>query len=754
MFVFFRALNFRQAYDYKRRIDLIEASMDRLPRGLRAKLRSSATGMKSPEWDRHDRLVAQLSADQDAAAAAAAAAAQASSLPGMASRGRSQSRGSRSASANANDESSRSRSRSFNLPLRGWGKGGGGGGGGVHVPDAYRIERADTDTYRNSRVDTDIEEESIRAISEGSRHQSSGGTPSRGGAEGEEEEEVGERPGRNKSFFVGLGRWGPGRRRSASTQELSSPVAGGGGGGVEKRRRNSSSAAAAAATAANTRRNSLFSSFTGERPSVAPSVDPSPDNNNQGAARRFGKKSPGAGKRKGLLKSQTMVDVPATGLRSPPPPEPLRSAKGSGGKKAWGRTSRATTAATVDVEDDLEPRQQRAKSTSGGGRPPTTTRDKRASPDARSGPGRTRWGRGRQSSSRTLGTGLSSKSTPDPVVQGRTGRLRRQTASPTPVEGLGTSSSSKSSSRSEKAKKSTTGRDREHPAREDAASAERVATLLKAEEDAEARRQLEHRIITLEMKLLVKDLVDTACVRAAERTSERSSERSSTRSNQSSLKWTPLSVSSSVAPAPLPRLSATAVQAERQSFFGNFWNAGGGKDGGDISNGDGGLGGGQGIGGGQTGGGIAGHWGGFDRDGARQQRNRSAAAAVSSNGIDIDSKAVWKPDGTRYLASARNQGRRGDDEWNEDGGEKKKKEEVEVDEEEEGFFQALRRKLFEGDKTSYRTTSRAASGGWRRVLRLSEVKTANAAVSLDHLADAGEADGSAGRCRRRWRYRR
>ncbi|CAN0090704.1 unnamed protein product, partial [Ectocarpus sp. 8 AP-2014] len=129
----------------------------------------------------------------------------------MASRGRSQTRGSRSASANANDESSRSRSRSFNLPLRGWGKGGGGGsgggGGGGHGPDAYRIDRADTDTFRNNRVDTDIEEESIRAISEGSRHQSNGGTPSRGGAEGEEEEEVGERPGRNKSFFVGLGRW-------------------------------------------------------------------------------------------------------------------------------------------------------------------------------------------------------------------------------------------------------------------------------------------------------------------------------------------------------------------------------------------------------------------------------------------------------------------------------------------------------------------------------------------------------------------
>ncbi|CAN0414725.1 unnamed protein product, partial [Ectocarpus fasciculatus] len=88
---------------------------------------------------------------------------------------------------------------------------------------------------------------------------------------------------------------------------------------------------------------------------------------------------------------------------------------------------------------------------------------------------------------RTLGAGLSSKSTPDPVVQGKTGRLPRQTASPTPAERLGTSGSSKSSTRSEKAKKSTTGgRDRGHPAREDAASSERVAALLKAEEDAEA----------------------------------------------------------------------------------------------------------------------------------------------------------------------------------------------------------------------------------------------------------------------------
>lgn len=51
---------------------------------------------------------------------------------------------------------------------------------------------------------------------------------------------------------------------------------------------------------------------------------------------------------------------------------------------------------------------------------------------------------------------------------------------------------------------------------------------------------MQHTILTLEMQLLVKDIVDTACLRAAERVSEkssdRSSDRSSVRSNQSSLK--------------------------------------------------------------------------------------------------------------------------------------------------------------------------------------------------------------------------
>ena len=50
------------------------------------------------------------------------------------------------------------------------------------------------------------------------------------------------------------------------------------------------------------------------------------------------------------------------------------------------------------------------------------------------------------------------------------------------------------------------------------------------------RRQMQHTIMTLEMQLLVKDIVDTACLRASERVSEKSSDRSSVRSNQSSLK--------------------------------------------------------------------------------------------------------------------------------------------------------------------------------------------------------------------------
>lgn len=47
---------------------------------------------------------------------------------------------------------------------------------------------------------------------------------------------------------------------------------------------------------------------------------------------------------------------------------------------------------------------------------------------------------------------------------------------------------------------------------------------------------MQHTILTLEMQLMVKNIVDTACLRASERVSEKSSDRSSVRSNQSSLK--------------------------------------------------------------------------------------------------------------------------------------------------------------------------------------------------------------------------
>ena len=43
---------------------------------------------------------------------------------------------------------------------------------------------------------------------------------------------------------------------------------------------------------------------------------------------------------------------------------------------------------------------------------------------------------------------------------------------------------------------------------------------------------MQHTIATLEVQLLVKDIVDSACARVAERASEKSSERSSEPSNR------------------------------------------------------------------------------------------------------------------------------------------------------------------------------------------------------------------------------
>lgn len=131
----------------------------------------------------------------------------------------------------------------------------------------------------------------------------------------------------------------------------------------------------------------------------------------------------------------------------------------------------------------------------------------------------------------------------------------------------------------------------------------------------------------------------------------------------------PLSVSSSSAPAPHPRLSNTAVHAERPAFFGALWNAAGsaGRSGGGSASSRG-----PGVGGGHWGGSGAG-WG-----GERQTRRHTNAGDEIGHESAV---SIWRS-ATRDGDSAgkKNGGADGDNE------------------EEEGFFQSLRRKLFEGDK--------------------------------------------------------
>lgn len=430
---------------------------------LKVKLQASATGMNSPEWDQHDRLSAQLSADQDAAVAAAVAVAASGTAP---SRGRSHSRNTR---AGTYEEGSRSRSRSFTLPLRGWGGGKGGGGGAhggerrqrvvSHDSDTHRSGRADTNGYRASRVDTDIEEESYRAIGTGGTRELSSGDTSAGGGGGQtpdDEEELEERPVRNKSFFGGFGRWGSGgRSRNASSAQLalgrpaaaaggsndSLPEGGGKGGdggtGGGMRRRHSSSATYSVRGTAVGRsdsvrsRNNRFSSFTGERPSVAPpsttpSTGPSPGASSAEltGADTFDPVPPpqkpgklraargGAGARSGgggaLQRSHSLPDAPV----SPEVAEPPQPARLFGGKKkGWGRgkaarrPSAAAAADEVDEDPELEqaePPRRRAQSTSEGVAAPASETPRafyRSTPDSKPTPGKNWWGRGRTVSS-------------------------------------------------------------------------------------------------------------------------------------------------------------------------------------------------------------------------------------------------------------------------------------------------------------------------------------------------------------------
>eukprot|EP00903_Cladosiphon_okamuranus_P015602 g14407.t1 len=826
-----------QVYDYQRRMGLIEASLDKLPRGLKVKLQSSATGMNSPEWDQHDRLTAQLSADQDAAAAAAAAASGTST-----SRGRSHSRTSRSGT---NDDGSRSRSRSFTLPLRGWGGGKGGGGGGgerrrrwsSQDSDTYQSGRADTDGYRASRADTDIEEESYGTMSNsggGPWQHGSGDTTTTGGGQSLSqsqtpvEEEMEERPVRTKTLF-GFGRWGNGGRlRSTSSAQASAlaptagdsgdedtaPGSGGGGSGQAAtgedvggggRRRQSSSAAYTLRGAVGggqrsdsvRSRNDRFSSFTGERPSVAPTTgspgpeDPKPDEDTQQQQR-------GGGRGGRLQRSQSMVDTGSSedaaeptsrwfgkkngwarssskaarrasdeGLESrhrtmsasadvaaPPSETPHRGylratpdSKATPSKGRWRGRGRATSSAGIDEDDEdqnMGPR-RRALSTAGtgyGGGLLGATPDSRSKSTSAVTPGRrgtaggdVGGGKGGKPKKRVFGRtkgvwgslqrtfaggGSSSKQTPEAAdgwAGGSQRRAQRQTPTPTRVKGGGAATTPvlRSISRSGSAKKKAAlsasasapakrggeeaktrsgedGHGEGEVVEEATASAQRVATLLKVEEEAEAaRREMQHTILTLEIQLLVKDIVDTACLRASERVSEKSSDRSSLRSNQSSLKWAPLSVSSSVAPEPLPRLSASAVQGESRNFFEKFWSGhtgSGGENNSDLVNGDReGAGGGGGLGGARGGGGIAGHWGGFDRDGARRQRRHSdAGPAEPQAAAAAAAAAIWMSGEGRDAAAAPDEKA---DEAGKDGG---------GSEEQEGFFQALARKIFEGDR--------------------------------------------------------
>lgn len=120
----------------------------------------------------------------------------------------------------------------------------------------------------------------------------------------------------------------------------------------------------------------------------------------------------------------------------------------------------------------------------------------------------------------------------------------------------------------------------------------------------------------------------------------------------------PLSLSSSVGPAALPRLSGTAARVQHHNFFGNFWSGGNAADNDP------------------------------DKQGARETRRNSAAA----DNKETEAEAIWRAGGGRDKPSAEENAGKGE------GGEEKQ----EQPQQEEGFFEALRRKIFEGDSGTQR----------------------------------------------------
>lgn len=133
-------------------------------------------------------------------------------------------------------------------------------------------------------------------------------------------------------------------------------------------------------------------------------------------------------------------------------------------------------------------------------------------------------------------------------------------------------------------------------------------------------------------------------------------------------------MSSSTAPAPHPRLSATALQAERPTFFGTFW--GGGDTGGGTSNG-GATSNITSSGTGNGGGGVTGQWGGQEKPaGERQVRRHTNATDMA----EPYGATIWRGGAREAAPGGAGGGGAGA-----------------FPEEEEGFFQSLRRKIFEGD---------------------------------------------------------
>lgn len=365
--------------------------------------------MNSPEWDGHRRLLDQVSADQDAAAAAAAAAASASiasivSAGPAAPRGRAQNRTLRSI---AHDDGSRSRSRSFTIPIRAWGAVGvgiGGGGGGRAGAGERRQRWVSQDSeYRGGGEADFLEDDGSHRRASGSgssgRHSSSRTSSVRRPDDGTDDG-VPERPSRSRSFFQFAG-WGIRGRGLSSARDDNGPAAsppqpaasdssdasfpdssvtggsgaiGGGGGGANRGVRNKKPFALggrkrATSTAgigvggggggggrggvdSGSSRTSRFSSFSGGRQAVTPSIDPSPEGVtttavtfDSGPSRAGGGGDGGdggmrSGKPAGILRSNSLADERGSAAK-PEPPQSARFPR----SKGWGRGRTFSSAA-------------------------------------------------------------------------------------------------------------------------------------------------------------------------------------------------------------------------------------------------------------------------------------------------------------------------------------------------------------------------------------------------------------------------